>query len=93
MENLQTLLRGIASGDTIVFETPKGEYISEQCKGTSLVPKGSIEHTIESRLQFELYGEYPLSVANQLDFDQKVRAAFKLPAKQDKSELIKNHSL
>lgn len=93
MKNLQILLRCLASGDTIVFETPKGDYIAYQCKGTTLVPKGSVERTVESRLQFELYGEYPLSERNQLDFDQKIRGAFNLPVKYVEHELVKNHSL
>jgi len=93
MEKLQILLRGIAGGDTKVFETPKGDYIAYQCKGTNLVPKDSVEHTIESRLQFELYGEYPLSERNLLDYYQKIRGAFKLPVIYNQLELVKNHSL
>ena len=78
MENLQILLRGIASGDTTVLKSPKGDYIANQCKGSSLVPK---------------YCEYPLSDCNQRDFDQKVRGAFKLPVKYVEYELVKNINL
>ena len=93
MENLQILLRGIASGDTTVLKSPKGDYIANQCKGSSLVPKDSVELSIEACLQFELYGEYPLSDCNQRDFDQKVRGAFKLPVKYVEYELVKNINL
>ncbi len=93
MENLQTLLRCLGTGDTMIFETPKGNYIAYQCKGTSLVPIGSVERTIESRLQLELYGEYPLSESNQIDYDLRVRKAFKLPIIEETYELVKNHNL
>lgn len=76
MENLQILLRGIASGDKMVFKTIEGNYIAYQCKGTSLVPKESVELSIESCLQFELYGEFPLKERNQLDYNNKIRPAF-----------------
>jgi hypothetical protein len=75
-----------------MFETPSGEYIAERCRGTSLIPKGSVE----SRLQFELYGEYPLSKKNQLDYEQKIRPAFNLnfiETSKENLSLIKNHSL
>jgi hypothetical protein len=76
-DNFQVLLRGLEAGDTIVLETPKGKYIAEQCKGKeTLVPKGSVEKTIESRLQYEIYGEYPLSQKNKLDWNNNVKGAF-----------------
>ena len=56
-------------------------------------PKDSVELSIEACLQFELYGEYPLSDCNQRDFDQKVRGAFKLPVKYVEYELVKNINL
>jgi len=93
MENLQILLRCLGAGDTMIFETPKGKYVAYQCKGTSLIPKGSVEKTIDSRLQFELYGEYPLSEKNQIDYDTKLRKAFNLSINDRSLMLVKNHSL
>lgn len=42
----------------------------------SLFPSGSEIKSIESRLQFELFGEYPLSEGNQQDWDRNIKGAF-----------------
>ena len=70
---IKILLRSLRKGETMILETPEGEYISYQCKNTSLAPEGCVEKTIESRLQFELYGEYPLSPLDQTDFDCNIK--------------------
>lgn len=72
MENLRKLLRGLSEGHENVFLTDDGRYIF--CRG--YVPENAKEMTIESRIQFEIYGEYPLSPDNQIEWDGRVRKAF-----------------
>lgn len=74
--NLLILLRLLSCGSETVFEAPDGKYIPTEFRGSSLVPEGSEERTIESRIQFELYGEYPLSEKDQHDWDSRVKNAF-----------------
>ena len=74
-ENMQTLLRGIAAGYTRILEDESGKYwpvASRPYLGESTVT----EHSIESRLGLELYGEWPLSTLNEVDFSV-VKASFR----------------
>ena len=77
MENLLTVLRGISVGHKTVFEDKKGNYISKQVDNfqTLSLHEGCQEKDIESRLQYELYGEYPLSPLNELDYIKNVKPA------------------
>ncbi len=75
-ENIQTLLRCLKAGYNTVFETPKGEYVSIQCKNFD-ENKGLPERSIESRLQYELYGEWPLSDKDELDWIKNIKPLFK----------------
>ena len=78
-ENLLLILRSLSCGCDVIIETPSGKYISpfaKQFNGGILVPEGSLFRDLESRLQFELYGEFPLSENNQQDWDDSIRDAF-----------------
>lgn len=79
MENLLIVLRGIAAGHKTIFEDKDGKYISKQVDNfqTHSFHEGCEERDIESRLQFELYGEYPLSPSAELDYLKNVKPAFK----------------
>lgn len=78
MENLLILLRCLNHGKKEVYETPLGEYISTEAIGFINIPTGTELRTIESRIQFELYGEYPLSPDNFNDWHQNVKQSFRL---------------
>lgn len=78
-KNLQILFRCLSNGDKTILVTPEGEYVAIQCKKfESFYPEGTEEKTIESRIQFELYREYPLQEHNQLDWDKRIKKAFRL---------------
>lgn len=79
MENLLILLRGIAAGHETIFQDKKGNYISKQVDNpqTHSLHNGCEEKDIESRLMYELYGEFPLSTANELDYLKNIKPAFK----------------
>ncbi len=78
--NLLVILRSITAGYKTIFENKDGEYISKQVDHfqTHSMHEGMEEKDIESRLQFELYGEYPLSPGNEHDWLTNVRPAFKM---------------
>ena len=78
--NLLIILRAISAGENTIFENSNGEYVSKQTDDfqTHSLHKGCTEYSIESRLQFELYGEYPLSEKSLLDYEKNVRPAIKL---------------
>lgn len=80
MENLLIILRGISAGHKTIFQDKKGNYISKQVDNsqTHSLHKGCEEKDIESRLMYELYGEFPLSPANELDYLQNVKLAFRI---------------
>jgi len=77
--NLLVLLRSLKQGYSTVFVNEDGRYISKQVDSvqTYSLHEGCEEKTIESRLQLELYGEYPLSPLNKADWEI-VKKAFKL---------------
>lgn len=77
--NLLIVLRGIAAGHKTIFEDKDGNYISKQVDHpqTHSLHAGCEERDIESRLIFELYGEYPLSRTQELDYIKNVKPAFK----------------
>lgn len=79
MENLLIILRGIADGHKTIFQNESGDYVSKQVDNfqTHYLHEGCEEKDIESRLMFELYGEYPLSKRNKLDYEKNVKAAFR----------------
>lgn len=77
-ERILTILRGIAAGNKVVFEDKNGNYSLIKCKGFE-------SREIEGRLQFELYGEYPLSENNGNDYKKNVRPS--LFFKQNSKEL------
>jgi len=79
MQNLLIVLRGISKGDKTIFQQENGNYVAKQVDNfqTHSLHEGCEERNIESRLQFELYGEYPLSPANKSDWEI-VKNAFKL---------------
>ena len=79
MQNLLIVLRGISKGDKTIFQGEKGNYVAKQVDNfqTHSLHEECEERDIKSRLQFELYGEYPLSTANILDWEI-VKNAFKL---------------
>lgn len=72
--NLLVLLRSISVGFKAVYELENGDLYSILASR----PPNSEVRTVESRLQFELYGEYPLSDSNQGDWDRLVKHSFKL---------------
>ena len=75
-KNLLTLLRCLGAGDKTILQAPNGDYVGIQCKSMpSLVPQGSEERSVEGRLMYELFGEYPLSPSQKPDWDL-VRKAF-----------------
>lgn len=76
-DNLLTVLRSIALGHKTIFEDKNGNYVSKQVDNpqTHSLHKGCTEKDIESRLKFELYGEYPLSELNELDYLKNVKPA------------------
>lgn len=80
IENRQlfVLLRAIAKGEkSVLMHNDYDTYIAFQCKGWKEY-KDWHEVSIISRLQYELYGEYPLSPANQSDWDINISKALKL---------------
>lgn len=95
MEKLLTILRGISAGHKTIFVDKDGNYISKQidCFQTRGWLKDCEEKDIEGRLQFELYGEYPLSPSNKSDYDLNIRKAFILPVVENNLVLVKKHSL
>jgi len=76
MQNLLVILRCLNANYKTVLQNSDGKIISPEIKNWKEA-KDYEEHDIISRLQFELYGEYPLSESNQTDFDKNVRGAFK----------------
>lgn len=78
IENLQILLRCLGAGDTDVFESPNGDYYAIQCKDSSILPEGCKQRNIISRLQYEIYGEYPLSQTDHDDWNLRVSKAFNI---------------
>jgi hypothetical protein len=74
MENLLIILRGIAAGHKTIYVDPNGNYISKQAEGMNTLLVNCEEHDIESRLKYELYGEFPIS--NEVDYINFVRRAF-----------------
>ncbi len=79
MENLLIVLRGISAGYKTIFQNEAGNYVSKQVDNfqTHTLHEGCEEFDIESRLKYELYGEYPLSLSNELDYNKNVKPAFK----------------
>lgn len=79
MENLLVILRGISVGHQTIFQDKKGNYVSKQVDNfqTHSLHKGCEEKDIEGRLQYELYGEYPLSPLNELDYLKNVKPSFR----------------
>jgi len=75
-EDFKILLRGITHGQTEVLQNLDGSYSSIQIKGTCIEEVGAESRSIISRLQFELYGEYPLDEKNQSDWDRNISKAF-----------------
>lgn len=72
------LLRGIAKGDTEILTDDRNEdYVAVQCANFNEYKDWHKADIIE-RLQYELYGEFPLSYVNQVDWDMNVEPAFKL---------------
>ena len=78
MRKLQILLRCLAKGDKTIFETPSGEYMAIQMKGHFAMPEGTEERDIVGRIQYEIFGEYPLSENKQGDWDRNIKGAFKI---------------
>lgn len=72
---LLVVLRSIAVGDKTIFQKPGGGYVSKQVDNfqTHSLHEGCEEREIESRLKYELYGEYPLSEINEVDYIQNIR--------------------
>ena len=68
-EKIVLILRCIAAGEKTIFENENGAYFKEDGEGRT-------KRTVESRLQFELYGEYPLSPTNEIDW-LNVRASIR----------------
>lgn len=77
-DNLLIVLRGIAHGHKTIFADENDAYISKQCDTfqTKSWVEGKEEKSIESRLKYELYGEYPLSENNELDWLKNIKPAF-----------------
>ena len=77
-KNLLTLLRCLGAGDKTILQAPNGDYTAIQCKSmASLIPQGREERSIEGRLMYEFFGEYPLSPSQKPDWEL-VRKAFAL---------------
>ena len=67
MKNLLIVLEALAKGKKFIHEDERGNYVRKS--------RSSVERDIESRLIFELYGEYPLGPANQENYN-KIRPLF-----------------
>lgn len=75
MEKLLIILRGLSVGHKTIFVDKNRNYISKQvdCFQTKGWVEGCEEVPIEDRLKFELYGEFPLSELNELDYSKNVK--------------------
>lgn len=72
------LLRGIAVGDYEVLTDERNtKYVAIQCKDWP-EHKDMIKTSLIDRLQYELYGEFPLSADNQSDWDRNISKALNL---------------
>ena len=76
---LLVVLRGLNAGHHTIFQGPAGDYASKQCDIPEFrhLVEGYEEKGIETRLQFELYGEYPLSHSNSVDYEKNIKPIFK----------------
>jgi hypothetical protein len=76
-ENNLILLRCIAKREEFILRSPSGNLASYQIREWKEMQHYTTE-PVEKILQLEIYGEYPLSPANQFDYDNNVKAAFNL---------------
>ena len=76
-EGLRRILHLMSFKESHVVETPDGKYFRV---GAYHLPEGTRKMTVESRLQFEIFGEYPLSKANATEW-KFIRPAFRLRKK------------
>lgn len=78
MKNLRTILRCINAGEKTILQDIHGNYISNQVDNwqTREWLKDYEEVDIESRLKFELYGEYPLSDIDENDYLRNIKPLF-----------------
>lgn len=77
LENKLILFRGIAKGDATVLVSKEGDYVAAQCKSFKGYEDYS-EMDIIGRLQYEMFGEFPLSPTNQTDWDNNISKALNL---------------
>ena len=72
MKNLKIVLTCIAKGHSTILQDEKGDYFDNQSMNENCE-----ERNIVGRLQYELYGEYPLSGENIEDW-KLIKKAFNI---------------
>ncbi len=75
MKNLHRLLYLLSQGAVEVIESEQFIY-----EAINPLLKSEYENSksIESRIKYEIYGEFPLSDSNQSDWDDNIEATFSL---------------
>lgn len=76
MTNFRKLLVALVLGHNTILMDKNGLY---HYVGAPAVPVSAEPYSVESRIQYELYGEYPLSQDAQHDWDSEVYHSFKFP--------------
>lgn len=69
--NIRVLLMCVALNRNFVHQDSNGDYhlFNKDPKGTTV--------SVENRLKYELYGEFPLSEVNQHEYENHIRPAIK----------------
>lgn len=74
MEKLLRLFEALNANEKTILETASGSVYKRVSQVQS--KNGFEERTTESRLQLELYGEYPLSRGNEEHYQEHIRPLF-----------------